>query len=105
MTSIFPIYTCTADNSVSFELDALDPQKRELLEARFMGRSLPTMVSGCDKAPPIAPPTRSLQILILVPLQVTRTNSLILRNPNQHETERDNSQMLTIMYQKLVIIM
>ena len=27
-----------ADNSVSVEIDGLDPQKRELLEARIMGR-------------------------------------------------------------------
>ena len=33
--------TCLDDNSVSFELETLDPQKRELLEARFMGRALP----------------------------------------------------------------
>ena len=26
------------DNSVSVEIDGLDPQKRELLEARIMGR-------------------------------------------------------------------
>ncbi|XP_019857257.1 PREDICTED: serine/threonine-protein kinase tousled-like 1 [Amphimedon queenslandica] len=33
------------DNSASFELETLDPQKRELLEARFMGRSLPMTIN------------------------------------------------------------
>ncbi len=32
------IVLCIGDNSVSVELDGLDPQKRELLEARLMGR-------------------------------------------------------------------
>lgn len=40
------IFSFSSADSVSLEIEALDPQKRELLEARFTGR-LVGSVSGC----------------------------------------------------------
>ena len=40
------IFSFSLADSVSFEIESLDPQKRELLEARFTGR-LVGSVSGC----------------------------------------------------------